>query len=269
MNVNRDPRWGRNIEVPSEDPYLSGRVGVEMVRGIQEGDDDDGRGGVGDEEVTVGSGGGGGGGKGFVKLLASIKHFTAYSMENSDGKNRLGFDPTISLRDMSESYLPAFKAAIVEGGVLGMMCSYTSINGTALCESQTWIKEWARAKVGLYQKSPLCCVCTVVCVSSTSLCTVYCVYCVLYTVYCVLCTVYCTVYCVLCTVYCVLCTHTVYCVLCTVVIFICSYVNTHIVLFPYPPHSTGLKVTSSQTAAPSTCPGPKVNKIRRTTRRRP
>lgn len=59
----------------------------------------------------------------YVKIAASLKHFSAYSMENSDGANRFGFDPTISARDVAESYLPMFKAGIVDGGALGMMCS--------------------------------------------------------------------------------------------------------------------------------------------------
>ena len=83
-----------------------------------------------------------------VKLLASIKHFSVYSMEGSDGASRQGFDPNTTLRDMAESYLPAFRAAISEGGALGMMCSYTSVNGTAFCESKQWLQHWARDKHG-------------------------------------------------------------------------------------------------------------------------
>ena len=125
VNLARDPRWGRVLEVGSEDPYVSGVLGASMIRGLQEGEDSK-----------------------YVKLLATIKHFTAYSMEGSDGQSRHGFDPNISLRDMAESYLPAFKAAIVDGKALGMMCSYTSINGTAMCESEEWIEKWARRKHG-------------------------------------------------------------------------------------------------------------------------
>ena len=125
VNLVRDPRWGRNIEVGSECPFVSGALGAAMIQGLQA---------TGDSE--------------YVKLLASIKHFSVYSMESSDGANRSGFDPTVAKRDMSESYLPAFKAAIVDGGCLGMMCSYTSVNGTPFCESAQWLTQWARRKHG-------------------------------------------------------------------------------------------------------------------------
>ena len=83
-----------------------------MTRGIQEGNDTR-----------------------YVKLLGALKHFTAYSMEHSDGSDRMGFSPTISKHDMADSYLPAYRIGITEGKSLGMMCSYTTVNQTAMCES--------------------------------------------------------------------------------------------------------------------------------------
>ena len=74
-----------------------------MTRGIQEGDDPK-----------------------YVKLLGALKHFTVYSMEHSDGQDRGGFSPNISKHDMGDSYLPAYRIGIVEGGALGMMCSYVA-----------------------------------------------------------------------------------------------------------------------------------------------
>jgi beta-glucosidase-like glycosyl hydrolase len=127
INIQRDPRWGRSLEVPTEDPYLAGQLGAQWTNGVQgEGEDPNG----------------------YVKILGSLKHFSVYSLENSDGQNRFGFNPTVALRDMGESYLPAFKAGIVEGKAHGMMCSYTSVNGTAFCESETWMNQWARRKHG-------------------------------------------------------------------------------------------------------------------------
>ena len=61
---------------------------------------------------------------------------------------RFGFDTNISLHDMGDSYLAQYKIAIPEGKALGMMCSYTSINGTAVCESTRWQQDWARKKMG-------------------------------------------------------------------------------------------------------------------------
>eukprot|EP00656_Telonema_subtile_P003873 TRINITY_DN11753_c0_g1_i1.p2 TRINITY_DN11753_c0_g1~~TRINITY_DN11753_c0_g1_i1.p2 ORF type:complete len:344 (-),score=89.66 TRINITY_DN11753_c0_g1_i1:1473-2504(-) len=126
VNIVRDPRWGRNIEVPTEDPFAASVLAQHVVKGLQ---------GAGDESN-------------YTKLLASIKHFSVYSMENSDGLGRFGFDPTVSVRDMAESYLPAFTGAIKGGHVLGMMCSYTSVNGTPFCESSQWLQQWARHKHG-------------------------------------------------------------------------------------------------------------------------
>ena len=127
-------RWGRNIEVPSEDPFLAGQLGAAMVRGLQGSAQDSEYVIIITQKITNNNNNTNNDIKitiaitnnmfRFVKLLASIKHFTAYSLENSDGHNRFGFNPNISLRDMAESYLPAFKATIVQGGVLGMMCSY-------------------------------------------------------------------------------------------------------------------------------------------------
>ena len=125
INLARDPRWGRELEVPSEDPTLAGKLAASMTRGLQEGEDPK-----------------------YVKLLGALKHFTAYSMEHSNGKDRGGFSPTISKHDMSDSYLPAFRIGIEEGGALGIMCSYTTVNGTAMCESAEWQQQWAREKIG-------------------------------------------------------------------------------------------------------------------------
>jgi len=136
VNLVRDPRWGRNIEVGSECPFVSGRLGAALIQGIQ--------GSALGTPVGVGAADT----SNRVKLLASIKHFSVYSMEGSDGANRYGFDPNVTLRDMAESYLPAFRAAITDGGALGMMCSYTSVNGTAFCESGQWLRRWAREKHG-------------------------------------------------------------------------------------------------------------------------
>ena len=111
--------------MPTEDPLLAGKLAAAMTRGIQEGEDPR-----------------------YVKLLGSLKHFSVYSMESSAGSQRFGYAPTISKHDMADSYLPAYALGIREGGALGMMCSYTSVNGTAFCESAEWQQQWARQKMG-------------------------------------------------------------------------------------------------------------------------
>jgi beta-glucosidase-like glycosyl hydrolase len=136
LNLQRDPRWGRNSEVPSEDSYLAGKVGGAMTRGIQQLDSN---------------------GK-FVLLLGALKHVTAYSLENweddTGGPNhgrkysRFGFDGIVSRRDLAENYLEQYRLAISEGNALGMMCSYSAINGTASCENAKLLSTWARGSQG-------------------------------------------------------------------------------------------------------------------------
>ena len=84
----------------------------------------------------------------YVKLLGALKHFSVYSMESSAHATRQGFAPNVSRHDMVDSYLPGFRIGIEEGGALGMMCSYTSINGTDFCESVEFQQQWARHKHG-------------------------------------------------------------------------------------------------------------------------
>ena len=94
INLNRDPRWGRNMEVPSEDPLVLARFGVAYTRGVQSGED----------------------AARFAKAASTIKHFLAYSFEGRLGAvTRHSFDAVVSPYDLMESYLPAFRASVVEG----------------------------------------------------------------------------------------------------------------------------------------------------------
>ena len=94
-------RWGRVLEVPSEDPTLAGALAAAMTRGIQEGNDTR-----------------------YVKLLGALKHFTAYSMEHSDGMDRQGFSPNISKHDMADSYLPAY---VMNTFLVGVMSRHVCV----------------------------------------------------------------------------------------------------------------------------------------------
>jgi len=116
VNLMRDPRWGRNQEVPSEDPFLSGEYAKHYTQGMQQKDK-----------------------KGYLKMHASIKHYTAYSVENGRQK----FNGIIDTYNMHDSYLPAFEKGIKEGGSGGAMCSYASINGVPSC-ANAWLFEKAR-----------------------------------------------------------------------------------------------------------------------------
>ncbi|HLX65166.1 MAG TPA: glycoside hydrolase family 3 C-terminal domain-containing protein [Planctomycetota bacterium] len=102
VNIFRDPRWGRGHETYGEDPYLTGRFGVAFVRGIQGNDPQ------------------------FLKAIATPKHFAVHS---GPEPLRHGFDPTISPRDLWETYLPAFEACIREGKAYSTMAAYNGFNG--------------------------------------------------------------------------------------------------------------------------------------------
>ena len=101
VNIFRDPRWGRGQETYGEDPYLTSRLGVAFIRGLQ----GDGR---------------------YLKLAATAKHFAVHSGPEA---SRHEFDATASAKDMAETYLPAFKAAVEEADVECVMTAYNSTNG--------------------------------------------------------------------------------------------------------------------------------------------
>jgi beta-D-xylosidase 4 len=116
VNLMRDPRWGRNQEVPSEDPFLSGEYAKHYIQGMQQRD-----------------------AQGYLKMHASIKHFAAYNVE----AGRAGFDGQIDKLNMVDTYLPAFEKGIKEGKAGGAMCSYSSINGVPSCASD-FLNDMAR-----------------------------------------------------------------------------------------------------------------------------
>lgn len=102
INVSRDPRWGRIQEVFSEDPYLTGRMAVAYVKGLQ-----------GDNPH-------------YLKVAATIKHFGVYNVET----NRQRLSAEVDERNLMEYWLPQWKAAITEGHAQSVMASYNAINGT-------------------------------------------------------------------------------------------------------------------------------------------
>lgn len=97
INIFRDPRWGRGQETYGEDPYLTSRMGVAFVKGLQGNDPK------------------------YLKVVATPKHYAVHSGPEPD---RHTFDAVTSVRDLFETYLPAFEACIREGGALSVMCAY-------------------------------------------------------------------------------------------------------------------------------------------------
>ncbi len=110
VNLFRDPRWGRGQETYGEDPYLSGRLGIAFVKGLQGNDSK------------------------YFKLIATPKHFAAGSGPEQD---RHKFNAMMSNKDLYESYLLQFRDCIVEGKAYSIMGAYNRLNGEPCCASPT------------------------------------------------------------------------------------------------------------------------------------
>ena len=120
VNIFRDPRWGRGHETYGEDPYLTSRLGVAFVRGLQ--------------------------GKGsYLKAAACAKHFAVHSGPES---LRHEFDAQVSDKDLRETYLPAFEALVREADVESVMGAYNRVNGEPACGSKTLLKDILREEWG-------------------------------------------------------------------------------------------------------------------------
>ncbi len=121
VNIFRDPRWGRGQETYGEDPYLTSRLAVEFIRGLQ-GDDTH-----------------------YLKVIATAKHFAVHSGPEA---SRHEFDVHPSERDLEDTYLPAFRASVEEGKAASVMCSYNSVDGVPACASEELIGKTLRERWG-------------------------------------------------------------------------------------------------------------------------
>ncbi|MTI59690.1 MAG: glycoside hydrolase family 3 protein [Firmicutes bacterium] len=121
INIFRDPRWGRGQETYGEDPYLTGRLGVSFIKGLQ-----------GDHPV-------------YLKTAACAKHFAVHSGPESE---RHEFNAVVNLKDMYETYLPAFRDAVKEAKVEAVMGAYNRVNDEPCCASKTLIQDILRGKWG-------------------------------------------------------------------------------------------------------------------------
>src|SRR6266550_3949968 len=120
LDVARDQRWGRLEDVYGEDPYLASRLGVEMIKGLQ-------------ENNTV---------------AATAKHFAVYSVGKGAREGQARTDPQTSPREVENIFLPPFKAAIKEAGLLGVMSSYNDFDGIPITGSEYWLTERLRKDFG-------------------------------------------------------------------------------------------------------------------------
>jgi len=117
INIFRDPRWGRGQETYGEDPLLTGKMGVAFIKGVQ-----------GDDPLHP-------------RAIATAKHFAVHSGPEA---LRHGFDVPVDARDLEETYLPAFRAAVVEGHVKSVMCAYNAIDGMSACANPMLLQEHLR-----------------------------------------------------------------------------------------------------------------------------
>lgn len=120
VNIFRDPRWGRGHETFGEDPFLTAKTGTAYIKGLQ--------------------------GKGKnLKVAACAKHFAVHSGPES---LRHEFDAQVSVKDMEETYLPAFEACVKDGKVESVMGAYNRVNGEPCCGSEVLLKNYLRGKWG-------------------------------------------------------------------------------------------------------------------------
>ena len=117
INIFRDPRWGRGQETYGEDPYLTSRMGVAFITGLQGNDPT------------------------YLKTVATAKHFAVHSGPET---TRHTVDVQASRHDMEDTYLPAFRAAITEAKADSVMCAYNSLNGQPACANTTLLQQHLR-----------------------------------------------------------------------------------------------------------------------------
>ena len=117
INIFRDPRWGRGQETYGEDPFLTGALATQFIRGI-EGDDPN-----------------------YYRAIATSKHFAVHS---GPEPLRHQFDVSPSPQDLAETYLAAFRRTVVEGKVASIMCAYNSVDGQPACANPMLLQKTAR-----------------------------------------------------------------------------------------------------------------------------
>ena len=121
VNIFRDPRWGRGQETYGEDPFLTSRLGVAFVKGMQ---GDDPR---------------------YLKVVATPKHFAVHS---GPEPLRHQFNVNVSPHDLEDTYLPAFRATLTEGGAQSVMCAYNAIDGVPACANGNLLRDHLRRDWG-------------------------------------------------------------------------------------------------------------------------
>ena len=119
INIFRDPRWGRGQETYGEDPFLTARMGVAFVTGMQ-----------GDNPK-------------YFRVIATPKH---YAVHSGPEPTRHTADVTVSKHDELDTYLPAFRATVTEAKAASVMCAYNSVNGQPACINEFLLQDQLRGK---------------------------------------------------------------------------------------------------------------------------
>jgi beta-glucosidase len=117
INIFRDPRWGRGQETYGEDPYLTARMGVAFIGGMQ-GDDPK-----------------------YLKVVATPKH---YAVHSGPEPLRHKFNVDVKPHDLEDTYLPAFRASIAEAHAASIMCAYSAVDGVPACASKMLLQDYLR-----------------------------------------------------------------------------------------------------------------------------
>ncbi|MHB1935080.1 MAG: glycoside hydrolase family 3 C-terminal domain-containing protein [Acidobacteriaceae bacterium] len=121
VNIFRDPRWGRGQETYGEDPFLTGQLGVQFVAGLQ-----------GDNPK-------------YYLAISTPKHFDGHSGPESE---RHRFNVDVSAHDLEDTYLPAFRATIVDGHADSIMCAYNAVDGVPACANKMLLQQTLRGDWG-------------------------------------------------------------------------------------------------------------------------
>jgi beta-glucosidase len=124
LDVSRDQRWGRIEDTYGEDPYLVSRLGVEMAKAMQKD----------------------------YKIASTAKHFAVYSIAKGAREGQARTDPQATPHEVENIFLPPFKAAIKEAGILGVMSSYNDYDGTPITGSHYWLTDRLRNEFGFRRR---------------------------------------------------------------------------------------------------------------------
>ena len=125
VNLFRDPRWGRGLETPGEDPLIASEYAAIFISALQ-----------GEGESP------------YMKVPAFAKHAVGYDCEQCDGIGRNSFDAAISDKDLVEYFFAPFRAAVQRARVSGLMCAYNAVNGIPSCANGLFLDGVARSAWG-------------------------------------------------------------------------------------------------------------------------